>query len=494
MDKIILFATVFLSGSAIMILEIVGIRILAPYFGTTIDVLTSIISVVLSSLSLGYWLGGRLVDKKPTYKNLFLIIFFASFVIIIFFSFTKEILTYLRQVSFDKRIAVLIASSIFFGPVNILLGMVSPYVIRLKVNKISQSGSISGTIYAIGTVGSIFGTFLTGFILIPIMGADKIVYLVALFLFVCSIFLLKSKINYKIIIIFIIIFYLLSLFFFRNKSNSKFVVDIDSKYQHISVVDKKIKIGQQIINGRYLLLNKKCCVSGMSLEQPNLLQLHYTKYFALGRYFLPKAKFFLMIGGGGYSFPKYLLTNYPDATIDVVEIDPKMTEIAKKYFNLKDNYRLHSYAEDGRVFLNRNSKKYDIIILDAFGDNLIPFSLTTNEALTEIKRNLTDEGLVITNIISAMEGTKSRFFKTEYLTYKAVFPTVLTFVVNDKDDKKKVQNIILLAVKNKNFKLPESKDKNSELKKYLSHLVEVDVKEGIILTDNYAPVENMFIR
>lgn len=163
MKDVVVFLTVFLSGSAVMVLELAGTRIMAPYFGTTIDVLTSIISVVLTALSIGYWLGGRMADKKPTYKNLILILFLASMTTILLFSFTKEVLTYLTSINIDNKTAVLIASIIFFGPVNILLGMISPYVVRLKMNQVNQSGSISGTIYAIGTVGSIVGTILTGF-------------------------------------------------------------------------------------------------------------------------------------------------------------------------------------------------------------------------------------------------------------------------------------------------------------------------------------------
>ena len=494
MKDIILSITVFLSGSAIMVLELMGTRILAPYFGTTIDILTSIISVVLTALSIGYWLSGKIADKKPTYKNLILILFFASLTTILLFSFIKEVLTYLIKINIDNRIAVLIGSIIFFGPVNILLGMVSPYVIRLKMNKINQSGSVSGTFYAVGTIGSIFGTVLTGFSLIPLMPVDRIVYLVGITLFITSLLLARKKIDGRIIIIFITLFILLSVIFFRTKLNNKFLLDIDSVYQHISIVDKKIKMGQQIINGRYLLLNKKGCVSGMDLRKPNSLIFPYTKYFILGRYFLPKAKNFLMIGGGGYSFPKYLLANYPDATIDVVEIDPKMTEIAKKYFYLKDSPRLHIYTEDGRVYLNKNTKKYDVILMDAFGDNLIPFPLTTKEVLIEVRNNLTTDGLVITNIISAMEGPKSLFFKSEYLTYKSIFPSVLTFPVKDKNDKKIIQNIIFVAMKNKNFTIPKSKDTNSEFEKYLNHLIKIDVEDGFILTDNYAPVENMFMK
>lgn len=346
-----------------MVLELVGTKILAPYFGTTIDILTGIISIILAALSVGYWLGGKIAYKKSNYNVLASIFLAVSIIIILTFSLTNKFLDFLTKLPGDYRIELLLASLVIFAPINILLGMVSPYVIRLKVHKVNQSGSISGTYYAVGTLGSIFGTIITGFLLIPIINLDNIIYLTGLVLFVISLLISNWKITIKIVLILLIM--ALSILFFHPTKNN-FLINIDSQYQHISVFDKKIIEGGKRFDARYLLVNDRCCEFGMLLKSPNNLLLTYTKYFNLGQYFLTSPKKFLILGGGGYSFPKFLLANYPNALIDVVEIDPKMTEIAKKYFYLKNSPRLNIISEDARVFLNRNTKKYDVIIVDAY--------------------------------------------------------------------------------------------------------------------------------
>ncbi|MBI5122316.1 fused MFS/spermidine synthase [Candidatus Roizmanbacteria bacterium] len=171
-----------------------------------------------------------------------------------------------------------------------------------------------------------------------------------------------------------------------------------------------------------------------------------------------------------------------------------MTEISRQFFSLKHDKRLKIFHMDGRTYLNNNSKKYDVIIIDAFNGNIKPFHLMTKEAVKKMFDSLNREGIVIINTVSSLDGKSSSLSKSEYLTYKSIFPSVLTFAVKDKDDREKIQNIIFIAMKNKNYTLPKPKDTNLELKEYLSRLTNINVKDGLILTDNYAPVENMFIR
>ena len=132
-----------------------------------------------------------------------------------------------------------------------------------------------------------------------------------------------------------------------------------------------------------------------------------------------------MLGGAGYSFPKDYLTKYPNATLDVVEIDPGVTALAKKYFALEDHPNLTIYHEDARVFLNQNTKKYDAILGDAFSSwYLVPYQLTTEEAIRRQYDSLSLSGAVILNIVSSIEGEMGEFLRAEYKTYKKVFPQV----------------------------------------------------------------------
>ena len=228
--------------------------------------------------------------------------------------------------------------------------------------------------------------------------------------------------------------------------------------------------------------------SSMFLDSDELVN-EYTKYFNLAEYFKPNFKKTLMFGGAGYSYPKSFLFRYPEAKIDVVEIDPKITELAKKHFKLKEDPRLTIYHEDGRVFLNKTQEKYDVIFGDAFSSHYsIPFQLTTKEAVQKKYDILNDDGVVVLNIISAIEGERGKFLRAEYATYKSIFPRVYLFPVTGPDNGDSVQNVILVALKSE--KDIVFKSANLEINEYLRHLWKKTVDADTpILTDDFAPVD-----
>ena len=183
----------------------------------------------------------------------------------------------------------------------------------------------------------------------------------------------------------------------------------------------------------------------------------------------------------------HYLNKYQDKTIDVVEIDNKMTQIAKEQFGLNtENERLKIYTQDGRSFLNYNNNKYDAILIDAFKGLNAPFELTTFEALTNAKNMLNENGIVLTNIVSSIEGKDSKFIKYEYATYKAVFDEVKLYQVKNKNDDEK-QNLILVGFKGKN-EIDESK--YNEYKELLQKELKDFQTDKKIATDDYAPIGN----
>ncbi|PIP27787.1 MAG: hypothetical protein COX30_00015 [Candidatus Moranbacteria bacterium CG23_combo_of_CG06-09_8_20_14_all_39_10] len=196
-----------------------------------------------------------------------------------------------------------------------------------------------------------------------------------------------------------------------------------------------------------------------------------------------------MLGGAGYSYPKNFLLKYPEAKMDIVEIDPMVTELAKKYFKLTDDSRLTIYHEDGRVYLNKTQERYDVIFGDAFSSRYsLPYQLTTREAVQKKYDILNNGGVVILNIISAIEGEKGKFLRAEYATYKNIFPEVYLFPVTDKKDASRVQNLILVAIKSK--KDPSVISVDQELNEFLQHLWRKKISTDVpILTDDYVPVD-----
>jgi len=484
--KYILEIIVFICGAVVMIFELVGSRVLGPYFGTSIFVWTSLIGIILGSLSIGYYLGGKIADKNPKISILSLIVFLSAVFISLTIIIKSFLLNYLQISISDIRVSSVIASLILFSPASILLGMVSPYAVKLKLNNLNTSGTTIGNLYAISTAGSIFGTFLSGFYLIPHFGTNKLLIILSITLIITSLALFSKKII-KVrlsVLIFMIISWFVFAGFNRLSQNAGFI-DLDTAYNRIWIYNSNDKKTGEII--RTFSINNENS-SAMYLNKNDLVY-EYTKYYHLAKHFYPDFKTTLMFGGAGYSYPKSFLNSYTEATIDVVEIDPTVTELAKKYFNLKEDSRLNIYHEDGRVYLNKTQKKYDVIFGDAFSSHYsLPYQLATKEAIQRKYDILNDDGVVILNIISAVEGEKGKFLRAEYATYKSIFPQVYLFPVREPNDGNEVQNIILVALKskyNQNFN-----DADPELNEYLQHLWKKEIGDDVpILTDDFAPVD-----
>jgi spermidine synthase len=478
---------VFLCGAVVMIFEILGSRILGPYFGTSIFVWTSLIGVVLGSLSLGYFIGGKISDKNPSVKVLSLVILLSAVFILFSLFIKKELFIHLYAIS-DVRISSIIAALILFSPASILLGIVSPYAAKLKLNNLSTSGATIGNLYAISTAGSIFGTFLSGFYLIPHFGTNKLLILLSAVLTASALLLSLDKYILKFLFLvglapiwLVVSGHTYIPYLFENYG----MIDIDTEYNRIWIYNYVDKNTNRI--ARIMGINGENH-SSMFLDSDELVN-ETTKYFHLAAHFNPAFKKTLMIGAAAYSFPMSFLKTYPDATIDVVEIDPALTEIAKKYFNMKENGRLSIYHQDGRVYLNKTKEKYDVIFGDAFANrHSVPYQLTTQEAVQKKFDILNENGVVILDTISAVNGEKGTFLRAEYATYRSVFPQVFLFPIKEENNGDKIQNIILVALKsNKKYSFTSN---NSELNKYLSHRWIKPIAEDVpILTDDFAPVD-----
>ncbi len=476
--KFLIEFVVFISGAVVMVFEIVGSRVLWPYLGTSVFVWTSLIWTILASLSLGYYLGWKLADYKRNLTIFSYILFVASIFLLAVVMIKDDFLRYILWIYPYIKVNSIISSIVLFAPVSVLLGMVSPYAVSLKIENIEKSGSTVGNLYALSTLGSIFGTFSAGFFLIPTFGTNNILYSLVITLLLLSL-LLSNKYFFKFRVLLII---LVCLVIWMDTYITKSYVDVDTQYSRVWIYDTK-ENGDKV---RRLKINNSNS-SSMYLDKKGLVY-KYTRFYHLASHFVPNFQNVLFIWWAAYSTPKDFLRLYPKANIDVVEIDPKITELARKYFRLKDNPRLNIYHEDARIFLNNTKKKYDVIIWDAFKSNSIPYQLTTQEVVQKKYDILNDKGVVILNIISSITGEKWQFFRAEYKTYKSIFPQVYVFLVYKNDTLEKVQNIILVALKSN--KIPDFTSVNSELNWYLQNLYTGNIVDDMeILTDDYAPVD-----
>lgn len=486
-EKFLLEIAVFVSGALVMTYEIVGSRILAPYIGTSTYIWTSLIGVILGSLSFGYWLGGRMADKNPNVRILATVLFFAGAIISAMLLVQNFVLAIISAVPIRVEFKSILAALILFAPASVLLGFVTPYAVRLKMQSVENAGKTVGRLYALSTVGSIFGTFMAGFVLLPFVGSLRTMYLIAGLLFALSLMLapFKQVVNN----IFLLLMFPMAIFFNEIYAYSLYAShemrDFDTQYNRLRVFKTTEKDTEKPM--RVLLSDPESTQSAMYLESDELA-LNYTKYYHLLRHFKPDFQTTLMIGGAAYSFPKDYLRQYPDKKIDVVEIDPQMTETARKYFKLQDHPNLQIFHADGRVFLNQSQQKYDSILIDAFTSVYsVPFQLTTIEAVRLVESNLTDDGVVIVNLISAFEGEGAKFLQAELRTYKEVFSNVYVFKAKSEKADNLAQNAIIVASKSSKVNLNSTDETIANLlKNRYEKPVNLDIP---ILTDDLAPVE-----
>ena len=481
--------TLFLSGSVGMVLEIVGSRLLAPYFGNSIFIWTSLIGVILGFMSLGYFLGGKLADKRSHYVTMNSLLFFAAVSIFFVYLFDKLLLPQIVWSGDTKYISVLVSMLLFAAP-STFLGMITPYATRLRIRDLANSGSIIGRLYAVLTFGSIFGTFVAGFVLITLVGSERIILWLSFALALLSTFYLSKSGSKRVTIS--ILFLALNLSCITVKPLQSFI-DIDTIYDRYGIYDIPATANSRPM--RYLTRTHASAESGIYTDVNNDLVFEYTKFYRLADIFNNSPEQSLVIGGGAMTQPVDIVRRYPKSHVDVVEIDGQLIDIAKKYFDYHDLPNISIHIGDGRMYLNNNKTKYDFIFLDAFKSNeSIPFQLTTRESLQKCDLSLTDGGIVFANIISSLDGESSKFLNSEYLTFKSVFPKVYVYAVSDSKDSKIIQNYVLIGSKNVSEKAFTTTD--VELKKYLSNDISSDSRlglNGIVLTDDFAPVEQQLI-
>lgn len=481
--------TVFVCGALVMIFEIIGSRILAPFIGTSTYVWTSLIGIILASLSAGYWIGGRLADRRPEVKLLAEAVLTAGALVSLTILIKDVLLSFIAAMAVGLELKAVIAALLLFAPASVCLGFVTPFAVRLKTTTVETAAGTVGRLYAISTIGSIAGTFAGGFFLIPFVGSVRTLYLIAGGLILVSISLVPlaaSRTGIAAIVLF--------LFGVTANETSLYILsgqrgfrDIDTEYSRVQIFETvQASSGKPI---RAMATDPYFVQSAMFLEGDDLA-LGYSPFYHLLRHFAPGFKQTLIIGGAGYSFPREYLRTYDKAAIDVVEIDPQMTAIARESFRLVDDPRMSIIDEDGRMFINRTqSARYDVVLMDAFGSLFtVPYHLTTLEAVQNLHRILNDDGVVIFNLGSSVTGVSSNFLHAELATYGQVFRHVYVFKVNSEYPDDKLQNVIIVASKADPGVGLSSDDP------FISALLEHRYTQGIaedrpVLTDDLAPVE-----
>jgi len=491
----LLLFIVFITGAAVLVVEVVAVRILSPYFGSTIFTVSSVMGVILAALSLGYYIGGKMADKYPSEKLFFGIIFISG-ASLLFLQFLSMTILPILGYALSLTQGPLLSSMILFFIPAFLMGTLSPLVIKLQKDRLPDVGigSISGQVFFWSTLGSIFGSLFTGFVLIPNFGINEIIMTTGVVLLLIGIFpmsfSLRSKRFFFKLILLIVLTSLVLIFSQLFIPDTKVLYQEDGVYEKLLIYDDTYK-GRP---ARFFVQDRSS--SGAMYLDGDDLAFEYTKYYALYKLFVPQAKEVLAIGGGIYSVPKKLLSELPEANIDVSEIEPELEDLARQYFNLPDDPRLHTHIEDGRRYLADVDKKYDLMFSDVyFSLYSVPMHFTTQEFFQLAKDKLNKDGIFVANVIGSLSRQKPSFLFSEIKTFESVFDNTYYFAVTGPDHFD-MQNIIFVGIngdKKLDLSSPEIIDSDDQtirnLQEHIIDLSRFDMSSYSVLTDNYAPVE-----
>jgi spermidine synthase len=395
-----IYILAFFSGMCIMAVELSASRLMAPFFGTSTFVWTNIIGIIMVALSVGYLVGGKLADRRPRLEVLLKLLlaacallvtipFVAPFVIRGITSVLRHSNSAFTFIFFGSLTAITL---LFFLPI-LLMGMTSPFLIRIIASH-DEVGNSAGQIFGISTIGSIVGTFLPILVFIPTFGTARTILLFAVVLLGVTVAGFGSR-RYAPLALLAMGFLVVPLPAARKQYG--LIYETESAYEYIQVLDK----GPY----RYLVYNN---IAGFQTvaRKDSPVTGYYFDYYSLLPYLVDKsAANVCLIGLGGGIIANQIHYFHSGASVDAVEIDPKVISIAKKYFALTDRTRV--YNQDGRIFLSLTDTKYDIIIVDAFTQQIyIPFHLTTENFFRQAKQNLNANGLLAINMASFSDASK----------------------------------------------------------------------------------------
>jgi spermidine synthase len=530
LDRVSLHFAVFVSGAVLLGVEIASSRVLAPFFGNSLYVWGALIGVVLTGLAIGYWLGGALADRRPSTGLLLAVMSLGALLVLAIPYEDGRVLRFVVDWDPGARLNPLVAASILFGPMSVVLAAVTPIAVRIAALDVATLGRTAGRLFAVSTVGSIVGTFATAFVLIPELGTNQLLALGAAVLLAGTALVAAARTlpivgvaalaaaaaaaalssslapeqggtltaaaaeNYSPI--------------YRLREGS--VADSpdyaaegfrvryrkDSAYHSIAVVEDD--------TDRYLRFDSSF-QSAMDLDDPFATPFDYVAYLSLAFAYRPDPANALYVGLGGGSAPKRAWRDFPDLQVQAVELDPEVVDVARQWFALPQDPRLQVEVEDGRRYLQRSERRWDVIVLDAYYSDALPFHLTTQEFLGLVRDRLAPGGIVVANVIGSLEGENSKLFRAFYRTYRTVFPSVAVHPVAFQGDAAALRNIIVVAGEGA---LPSSdflSERWAEVKAEHAQVPDlaaairgryeklVPTRDVPVLTDDYAPTDALIL-
>jgi spermidine synthase len=385
-----LTGVVFAAGVGSLATEIAASRLLAPYFGNSTIVWANVIGLILASLSIGYWLGGRLADRRPTTRTLGVVVTVAACLIAVIPFVARPLLDFsvegLDRVSAGAAIGSFFGVLILFVPPVILLGMVAPFAIRLAITDVESAGTVSGRLYSVSTVGSLLGTFLSALVLIPAIGTQRTLIASAAVIGVGGAVLLGRR-------WFGLAVALAALLLIPPgavKAQSGLIYEKESRYQFIQVV-------QEPDGERKLYLDEGLATHSVWRRGEVLTGGVWDTYPTVAT-LAPKVERVAMLGNAAGTAARAFAHFYPGVQMDGVELDPAVSDAGRRYFEMGKTPGLTVHDLDARAFLRQTDANYDVIIVDAYRPPYVPFYLATKEFFELVRDHLNPGGVVALNV------------------------------------------------------------------------------------------------
>ncbi len=481
-----LYGTAATTGAAILIVEILGAKMLSPYVGTSHFVWTAQIAVTLISLAAGYWFGGVLVDRSQNLRRLYTCILLAGVYLCFTVPFTAKVAFACLQ--FPLAVGSLLASLfLFFVPLT-LLATVGPFVIRVLTSAVAGVGGTVGRLSAVSTLGSVLGTVLIGYVLIPFLPNSVTMFITAGILMALSVVYFAGwrgkgeSLTGPMLVI--------ALGVLAGWAGVRKDAKPPSDYMH-EVARRNSNFGlMQVLENfdgsRRFYLNDYLTQNTYDPEAKQSVSLFTYGLHGLAGVYTAQIKDVLCIGMGVGIVPMQFA--HEGAQVDVVEINGAVVELARAHFDLQPE-KLNLTIGDGRQFVNASTKQYDAVILDAFLGDSSPSHLMTREAFTAMRRVLRPEGVLVINSFGEFEAGKDYFTASLHKTLKAVFGSVrihasgngnVFFVASPAPELKQHRPMNLAAMH------PTVREQAREA---LEGLQDTNPKSGIVLTDDFNPVE-----
>jgi len=414
MDRRTALALVFFASAAILVLEIMAGRMLAPYLGVTLETFTGIIGTVLAGISVGAWVGGRLADKRDPGSLLGPLLIAGGALTLLSPTLVRLSGPSLRAAG---PVEIVLGAAIGFFLPAMVLSAVAPTVVKMQLRNLAETGEVVGGFSAMSSAGAIFGTFVTGFLLVAAAPSQVVIFAVGVALLVAG---AAAWIRYG-----------------RKESRRALmsVVALGAISSGVLAVTPtpcevetayfcaRVVVDEDRPSGRALWLDT-LRHSYVDLDDPTYLEFRYARLVADVLATLPDGPLrSLYIGGGGFTFPGYISAVRPGSTHVVLELDGALVDIAERELGLVLSEELRVIVGDARLGIQQtNPGEFDMVLGDAFSGPNVPWHLTTREFFSEVAERMTDDGVYVMNLI---DNPPLGFARAELATLAEVFPHVL---------------------------------------------------------------------